>query len=77
MEAIDDWTAEGIHAALFGLIEQLGVKNGVVLWPLRTALSGKQTTPGGGVELLHILGKEESLRRMRRGIEKLSETLGE
>ena len=44
---------------------------------LRTALSGKQTTPGGGVELLHILGKEESLRRMRRGIEKLSETLGE
>ncbi len=77
VEAIDDWTAEGIHAALFGLIEQLGVKNGVVLWPLRTALSGKQTTPGGGVELLHILGKEESLRRMRRGIEKLSETLGE
>ena len=48
------------------------VKNGLVLWPLRTALSGKQTTPGGGVELLHILGKEESLRRMKIGIEKLS-----
>ena len=72
VESISDWTAEGIHEALFGFIAQLEVKNGLVLWPLRTALSGKQTTPGGGVELLHILGKEESLRRMKIGIEKLS-----
>ncbi len=72
VESISDWTAEGIHEALFGFIASLEVKNGLVLWPLRTALSGKQTTPGGGVELLHILGKEESLRRMKIGIEKLS-----
>jgi len=72
VEGISDWTAEGIHEALFGFIAELEVKNGLVLWPLRTALSGKQTTPGGGVELLHILGKEESLRRMKIGIEKLS-----
>lgn len=71
-EGINDWSAEGIHNALFSFIEQLGVKNGLVLWPLRTALSGKQTTPGGGVELLHILGKEESLVRMKKGIDKLS-----
>lgn len=76
VESIADWTAEGIHEALFGLIEKLGVKNGLVLWPLRTALSGKQTTPGGGVELLHILGKEESLRRMRVGLEKLEHVCG-
>ncbi len=72
IEGISEWTAEAIHEALFDFIAKLEVKNGLVLWPLRTALSGKQTTPGGGVELLHILGKEESLRRINVGIEKLS-----
>ncbi len=72
IEGISEWTAEAIHEALFDFIAKLEVKNGLVLWPLRTALSGKQTTPGGGVELLHILGKEESLKRINRGIEKLS-----
>lgn len=72
IESISEWTAEAIHEALFDFIAKLEVKNGLVLWPLRTALSGKQTTPGGGVELLHILGKEESLKRINRGIEKLS-----
>ena len=75
VESIQDWTQEGIHDALFGLIAELGVKNGVVLWPLRTALSGKPTTPGGGVELCHILGKEESLKRIHKGISLLAETV--
>ncbi len=52
-------------------IEEKGVKNGVVLWPLRTAVSGKQSTPGGAFEIMEILGKEESLRRIRLGIQKL------
>lgn len=72
LKAVDEWTEENIHEALFGLIEKLGVKNGIVLWPLRVALSGKSFTPGGGIEICRILGKEESLRRIEAGIEKLS-----
>jgi len=63
---------ENIHTALFELIAKLEVKNGLILWPLRTALSGKQFTPGGGVELAYLLGKEETLKRIQKGIEKLS-----
>ncbi len=69
---LSDWRLETIHDALFALIEKMGVKNGYILWPLRVAVSGKQFTPGGGVELAEILGKEETLRRLDIGIEKLS-----
>ncbi|MBQ3085086.1 MAG: glutamate--tRNA ligase [Clostridia bacterium] len=72
LEAVTDWTQENIHTALFDLIAKLEVKNGLILWPLRTALSGKQFTPGGGVELAYLLGKEETLARIQKGIEKLS-----
>ncbi len=72
LEAITEWTQENIHTALFDLIAKLEVKNGLILWPLRTALSGKQFTPGGGVELAYLLGKEETLARIQKGIEKLS-----
>lgn len=72
LEAVEDWTADNIHEALFALIAELGVKNGWLLWPVRTAVSGKQFTPGGGVELCAILGKEDTLARIRKGIEKLS-----
>lgn len=72
LESLDIWTEESIHEAVFGVIEKLGVKNGVVLWPLRTALSGKQFTPGGGIEIAVLLGKTESITRIRKGIEKLS-----
>lgn len=72
LEPLNTWTEEEIDAKLKGLIEKLGVKNGLVLWPVRTALSGKQCTPGGAIEIADMLGKEESLRRMSIGIEKLS-----
>jgi glutamyl-tRNA synthetase len=71
LEKLDNWNEEEIHRVLMELIQQLGVKNGQVLWPIRTAISGKQYTPGGAIELLDLLGKEESLRRIRIGIEKL------
>lgn len=71
LEALKDFSAESIHAALFELIGKLGVKNGYMLWPVRVAVSGKQFTPGGGIEICAILGKEESLKRIRRGIERL------
>lgn len=74
LEALSPWDHETLHRAVFDLIETRGVKSGVILWPLRTALSGKQFTPGGGVELADIFGREESLRRIRKGIELLEKS---
>lgn len=71
LEAIDDWNFETVKDTVSSLIEEMGVKNGIVLWPLRTALSGKQYTPGGAFEIADIIGKEESLSRIRTGIEML------
>lgn len=71
LEGLTEWTEETIHKALFDLIAERGVKNGLILWPIRVAVSGKQFTPGGGVEICTILGKEESLKRIRKGIEQL------
>ena len=72
LEALDDFSEESIHTALFDLIAKLGVKNGYLLWPIRVAVSGKQFTPGGGIEICSILGKKESLARIRKGIDLLS-----
>lgn len=72
LENLGDWTQDAIHEALFKLIEKKGVKNGIILWPLRVAISGKSFTPGGGIELCVILGKDESIARIKKGIEKLS-----
>lgn len=71
LEGLEEFTQESVHDELFKLIEREGVKNGVILFPLRVALSGKQFTPGGGVELAVILGKQDSLARIRKGIELL------
>ena len=71
LEGLEDWSYDAIHDALLGLAASLELKNGRILWPVRTALSGKAVTPGGAVELCHILGREESLRRIRKGIEQL------
>ena len=60
-------------SSLMNLLQELGIKNGQMLWPVRTALSGKQFTPGGAIEIAHILGQAEALRRMDIGIAKLSE----
>lgn len=75
LEAQNDYSAEGLHEVIMKYIGEKGVKNGVVLWPLRTAVSGKQSTPGGAFEIMEILGKEESLRRIRLGIQKLETAL--
>lgn len=69
---IKDFSLNSVHDAVCSLVEELGVKNGVVFWPLRVALSGKQFTPGGGLELCVLLGREESISRLEKAIEKLS-----
>ncbi|MEG1073332.1 MAG: glutamate--tRNA ligase, partial [Oscillospiraceae bacterium] len=72
LEGLSDWSFDAIHGALIALAEKLELKNGRIMWPVRTALSGKAVTPGGAVELCHILGKAETLRRMELGIAQLS-----
>ena len=74
LEEQEDYTNDPLFASLSAFVKEKGYKNGYVMWPLRTAVSGKQSTPGGATELMEVLGKEESLKRIRAGIEKLSQT---
>lgn len=76
-EALDDYSIASIEGVLMGYIAEKEIKNGLGLWPVRTAVSGKQSTPGGAYEIMNILGKEESLRRIRIAIDKLSNTVSE
>lgn len=71
LETLQDYSITGIEAVCKEYIAEKELKNGRVLWPLRTAVSGKQMTPGGAYEIMEILGKEESLARIRKGIEML------
>jgi len=71
-EALEDYSEAAIEAIITAYIAAKGIKNGQALWPVRTAVSGKQSTPGGAYEIMSILGKEESLRRIRIAIDKLS-----
>jgi len=72
LEAQEDYSNDALYATLLKYVEEKGCKNGYVMWPIRTAVSGKQMTPGGATELMEVLGKEESLARIRKGIELLS-----
>lgn len=72
LEAQEDFSNDALYAALSAYVEEKGVKNGYVMWPIRTAVSGKQMTPGGATELMEILGKEESIARIKTGITLLS-----
>ena len=71
LEGLTDWTEQGVHDCLLALPEKLQMKNGQLLWPVRIAMSGRASTPGGAIEIAVLLGKEETLRRLREGQEKL------
>jgi len=71
LEAIENWTNDSVHDTLINLAASLEVKNATLMWPVRIAAAGKMVTPGGAVEICHILGKEETLRRLRLGLDKL------
>ena len=64
LEGTDDYSNDALYQTLLKYIEEKGYKNGYVMWPIRTALSGKQMTPAGATEILELLGKEESLKRL-------------
>ena len=68
LEAQEDYSNDALFETLKGYVTEKGVKIGFVMWPIRTAVSGKQNTPGGATELMEVLGKEESLKRIRAGI---------
>ena len=71
LEVQENYSNDALYQVLSGYVERKGCKNGFVMWPVRTAVSGKQMTPAGATEIMEILGKEESLRRIRKGIEML------
>lgn len=76
LENFDDYTNDALYAMLSDYVAKKEVKNGFVMWPIRTALSGKQMTPAGATEILEVLGKEESLNRIKTGISLLEKALG-
>lgn len=72
LEAEEAYDNDSLYKALMGYVEEKGYKTGLVMWPVRTAVSGRQMTPAGATEIMEVLGKEESLKRIRKGIEKLA-----
>lgn len=71
LEKVENFTHDNIYKCLVDLASSLGVKNGTLMWPVRIAASGKTVTPGGAIEILEILGREESIKRLKQGLEKL------
>ena len=71
LTALPEWTEAALHETLLGMAESRGMKNGTLLWPVRISLAGKQVTPGGAIEIAALLGREESLRRLKLGSAKL------
>ncbi|MCR5282098.1 MAG: glutamate--tRNA ligase [Lachnospiraceae bacterium] len=68
----EDYSNDALYERLLAFAQEKEYKNGYVMWPIRTAVSGKQMTPGGATELMALLGKEESLSRIQKAIEKLT-----
>ncbi len=65
LEALEHWTRDDLHALLTGMAEAMSVKNGQIMWPVRIAIARQAVTPGGAIEVLLLLGQEESLKRIR------------
>ena len=74
-EAQEDYSNDALYATLVKYVEDKGCKNGYAMWPIRTAVSGKQMTPGGATEIMEIIGKEESVNRIKAAIAKLEAAL--
>jgi len=71
LSAVENWTVDTVHDVLINLAQTMEVKNGTLLWPVRIAAAGQTVTPGGAMEILAVLGKEEALRRLEIGLTKL------
>ena len=72
LKALPEWTSTAIHDCLINMAVEKELKNGTVMWPVRIAVAGKTVTPGGAIEILDILGREESIARLEKGLEILA-----
>ena len=72
LEETEDYSNDGLYQLLQGYAEKKEYKINHVMWPIRTALSGRQTTPAGATEIMEVLGKTETLKRIRNAVEKIS-----
>lgn len=72
LEAQTDYSNDALYATISDFVAKKEVKNGYVLWPIRTAVSGKQMTPAGATEIMEVIGKEETIARIKKGIEMLA-----
>jgi len=68
LENMTEWTETAIHDTVMAAIAESGMKNGQALWPLRVAISGKASTPGGAIEIAYLLGKEETMKRLNASL---------
>ena len=75
LKNFDKFDVQSLHDLLMDYIAKKEIKNGTGLWPIRTAVSGKQSTPGGAFEIMEIIGKEESLKRIETGLAMLEKAL--
>ena len=71
LEGIEDWTEASLHDGVMAAIPGLGMKNGQVLWPMRIAISGQMSTPGGAFEIAYLLGRDETLKRLNASLARL------
>lgn len=71
LETIEKWQENTIHDSVMQAIANAGLKNGPILWPLRIAISGQMSTPGGAIEIAYLLGKQVTLSRIKQAIERL------
>jgi len=72
LEAQQDYSNDALYQTILNFVTEKGCKNGYIMWPVRTAVSGKQMTPAGATEIMEVLGKEESINRIQAAIQKLS-----
>ncbi|MBR4434996.1 MAG: glutamate--tRNA ligase [Clostridia bacterium] len=72
LKAFPEWSETGLHDFLMNYAAEHELKNGTLLWPVRIAMSGRAVTPGGAIEIAALLGREEALKRLEKGLEKLS-----
>lgn len=71
LTGIDNWTEQSLHDVVMEFIPSTGMKNGQILWPLRIAISGQESTPGGAFEIAYLLGKDETIKRLTASIDRL------
>ena len=75
LEEQEDYSNDALYQLLVAFVEEKGCKNGYVMWPVRTAVSGKQMTPAGATEIMELLGKDESISRIKKGIALLESSI--